>query len=143
MSVAVLWARSILVPIPGTLAHGTAVYVAGSGPQAGWQTTNLFRILETAQPTLFDFWCYAKLGRVLANVPTPAAVKSYGGLSMYTGLAGARGAARKYNLGTHVAELVVPLNGWFDIGPPSRAGHVSVMGDGEHLSRFLVLIHQV
>ena len=137
MSIPVLWARSISVPIPGAGSIGTAIPVAGQGAQAVWQTLPLFRVLEAAQPTLFDFWCYAKLGRALANVPNAATVTSYGGLSMYTNLAGARGAARKYNLGTHVAELVVPLNGWFGISPPGRNGHVTVMGDGEHLSRFI------
>jgi len=137
MSVSVLWARSIAVPIPGAIPTGTVMYVAGYGAQAGWNTTALFRILETPQPTLFDFWCYAKLGRVLANAPTAATVMSYGGLSMYTTFAGARSAARKYNLGTHVAELAVPENGWFAMSTPGRNGHVTVMGDGEHLSRFI------
>ncbi len=62
---------------------------------------------------------------------------SYGGLSLYTTFAGARSAARKYNLGTHVAELAVPENGWFTMSTPGRSGHVTVMGDGEHLSRFI------
>lgn len=141
MSASVLWARSVLVPIVGVGSVGTVIPVAGYGAIADWETTPLFRVLESAQPTLFDFWCYAKLGRVLANVPSPAAVRGYGGLSLYTGLAGARTAARKYNLGAHIAELAVPLNGWFDIGAPGRYGHVTVMGDGEHLSRFLRQIH--
>lgn len=143
MSVSVLWARSIAVPVPGAHAVGTVVTVAGQPPQASWEMARLFRILESVYPTLLDFWCYAKLGRVLANVPTAAVVKSYGGLSLYTTLAGARHAARKYNLGTHIAELVIPINGWFEIGAPGRHGHVTVMGDGEHLSRFITGISLV
>ncbi|MGI8687262.1 MAG: hypothetical protein ACR2M3_01670 [Thermomicrobiales bacterium] len=143
MSASVVWARSILVPIPGASSAGTVVHVVGRPAQAGWQMMPLFRVLESAQPTLLDFWCYAKLGRVLANIPSAAVVKSYGGLSLYTSLAGARSAARKYNLGTHVAEIIVPLNGWFEMSSPGRIGHVTVMGDGEHLSRFLQQIHAV
>ncbi len=143
MSVSVLWARSIAVPVPGADAVGMTVAVAGQSPHTRWAVTPLFRILESVSPTLLDFWCYAKLGRVLAHVPSAATVTTYGGLSMYTGVAGARSAARKYNLGTHVAELSVPLNGWFGISTPGRNGHVTVMGDGEHLSRFIVGISPV
>src|SRR5215472_18573232 len=114
MSASVIWARSVPVPLVGVGSAGTVIHVAGHDAIAGWETTRLFRVLESVQPTLFDFWSYAKLGRMLANVPSPAAVRGYGGLSVYTGLDGARIAARKYNPGALIAELAVPLNGWFD-----------------------------
>ncbi len=143
MSVSILWAKSTLVPLDGVGAMGTAVRVFGFEEIAEWETVSLFRIMESRQPTLFDFWCYAKLGRVLRNVPSASEVKSYGGLSMYTDLRSALSVARKYNLGTHVAALAVPQNGWFEIGLAGRHGHVTVMGDGEHLSRFIEDIHAV
>lgn len=137
------WARSIATPIPGAALLGTTILITGQPPQTPWQTQRFFRVLESAQPTLFDFWCYAKAGRALARVPSAATITSYGGLSLYTDLAEAKVAAQKFGLGTHIAELDVPLNGWFAITAPGHGGHVTIMGDGEHLSRFLVQIHPV
>lgn len=143
IGVATQWARSIPVPIPGAAFLGAAILVTGQPPQTPWQTQPCFRVLESAQPTLFDFWCYAKAGRALARIPSSAAVTSYGGLSMYTSLAAARVAAQKFGLGTHIAEVDVPMNGWFGVVGPGHGGHVTIMGDGEHLSRFLRQIRLV
>jgi hypothetical protein len=143
IGMATQWARSIPIPIPGAALLGTAILITGQPPQTPWQSQRFFRVLESAQPTLFDFWCYAKAGRALARVPGSATVAGYGGLSMYTTLAGAQAAAQKYALGTHIAELDVPMNGWFGAIGPSHGGHMTIMGDGEHLSRFLVQIHPV
>jgi len=142
MSASIQWARGIPVPIAGIGTLGTSVRVI-SGAQSDWDRVILYRVLEYEQPMLSDFWCYAKLGRVLNNVPNAATVRSYGGLSMYNGLDAAQSAARKYALGTFIAELEVPVNGWFELGVTRRSGHVDVMGDGEHLSRFIRAIYPV
>jgi hypothetical protein len=143
ISLSTQWARSIPIPIPGAASLGATILVAGQPPQAPWQTRHYFRVLESAQPTLFDFWCYAKVGRALARIPSEATITSYGGLSVYTTLAAAGAAAQKFGLGTHIAELDVPDNGWFGISEPVHGGHVTIVGDGEHLSRFLRQIHPV
>lgn len=143
MSVSVSWARALPVPIPGAAGVGSSILITGQPAATPWQTQLFFRVLESAQPTLFDFWCYAKVGRALARIPSQTTVTSYGGLSMYTSLAGAGAAAQKFSLGTHIAEVDVPMNGWFAILGPGHGGHVTIMGDGEHLSRFLRQIHPV
>lgn len=143
IGLAIQWARSVPVPIPGAASLGAAILITGQPPQSPWQTQRYFRVLESAQPTLFDFWCYAKAGRALARIPSSAVVASYGGLSVYTHLERAGVAAQKFGLGTHIAEIDVPMNGWFRVVGPGHGGHVTIMGDGEHLSRFLRRIHPV
>jgi hypothetical protein len=69
-----------------------------------------FRIVETDQPTLWDFLSSARRGRKLRR-PNPELERLFAGISVFETIEQARLQAQKYpDLGSFIAEIEVPVD---------------------------------
>ena len=91
-----------------------------------------YRIVESCPPRLEDFLSYDRLGR---SYP-PRKQFQATGLSMYTTLAGAESAAKRFRIGSAVSalELTRPVM-WT---PSSYDGHITVWAPASTLLRLVL-----